>query len=92
MVFGLKNLKVMLMRAHSNIVNTILVALFTAQSNLITSSSIRSLWPNLICKHDTMRTDLPFLCGIRHPSSSLFIQFNNGYWKEDCGKYCLAKD
>lgn len=78
----------MILHAKYNIVDIVLAAPYTSQTNLITGSFTYSLWPNLICKRDTMRTDIPFLHGLRQPTKTWLVQFTNGYWKVACGKYC----
>lgn len=82
----------MIMHAKSNIVDAVLAAPFTSQTNLITGSFAYSLWPNLICKRDTMRSDIPYLRGLRRPTKTWLTQFTNGYWKVACGKYCPSME
>lgn len=88
----LQNPKVMLAHARTNIIDSVIASPLTVQTNLITGSFVYSLWPNLICKRDALRTDVPYVRGLRRPTKLWPIHLTNGYWNEDCGKYCPCKD
>jgi hypothetical protein len=82
----------MIAHCRGNIVDSVLAAPWTIQTNLITSSFIYCLWPNIMYQQDALRTDLPIVRGVRRPINSWPVHFTNGYWKTACGKYCPAVD
>lgn len=82
----------MIALSESTITNVLLASPFTVQANMITSSNIFCLWPNLISSKDSIRTDVPMLRSAHRPTCCFTVQNDNAYWKKACSKYCPAKE
>ncbi|KAJ2913795.1 hypothetical protein MD484_g6603, partial [Candolleomyces efflorescens] len=87
-----KNPKVMISHCRSNLVDPILAAPWSVQTNLLTASFLYTLWPNLAFHREAVRTDLSNLRGVRRPNNTWPAHTSNSYWRKACGKYCPAVD
>lgn len=81
-------MKLTIIESTSGVMQAILSSAFTAQTNLISPTTVYCAYPNLVGDQNCIRTDLPQYRPYPRPSSIYNVLSDNSLWKRPCRYHC----